>query len=45
MSLRCTVLADLIGVDHLTTGFGMATLLEGVAALVGPVASGEADKT
>ena len=40
MSLRCTLLADLIGVQNLTTGFGMMSVLDATGVLLGPASAG-----
>ena len=38
--MRSTILADLIGVDKLATGFGMMSVLDAVGICLGPASAG-----
>lgn len=40
MGLTSVILVDLLGIDKLTTAFGMLLLFQGIATLVGPPAAG-----
>ena len=40
VGLRSTILADLIGVDKLATGFGMMSVLDAVGICLGPASAG-----
>lgn len=41
MSLTAIVLVDLLGVDKLTSSFGVTLLVQGVAVLAGPPVCGK----
>ena len=42
MSLSPIVLVDILGLNKLTTSFGLLTLARGVSTLAGPVLGGKA---
>jgi len=41
VSLTAIVLVDLLGVDKLTSSFGLTLLVQGVFVLIGPPIAGE----
>ena len=42
ISLTSIVIVDLVGIDNLTSGFGLIAMFRGAAAIVGPPVAGEA---
>lgn len=40
MSLTAIILVDLLGVDKLTSSFGVTLLIQGVAVMIGPPVCG-----
>jgi hypothetical protein len=40
VSMRCTILADMIGHEKLSTGFGMMSVLDAIGVFLGPASAG-----